>query len=565
MKNLLIILLFVVISVGAYKLIVGSQTDMEQLSYVPADTPIFSAQLKPIDIQAYLASIGVLSGQMEQVSEMLKSELSSESEPNALFFMHLFEEYAKAISTPNEFTNMTGMNSELRSLFYMVGVSPVIQVELSKPTKFLAMFDRAQQASNIAYTQESIDGVYYHRYELDVIEGIELLVRATDDWGVITFHSTKFDTKHLTTSLAITKPDEDIVSSGKFDKIIEEYQLRNSAIGFFSTEELGRTATTLDGNALAKDMLLLGGEDFINELEDMRTPACQTDIAMLTALWPGIYMDSEITTSAEGSDIKARVLIPSSSKTAIQSLQALRGFIPEFANGISSGLFHMAMGTDVASLNTSINKMWSAMTDLELSCPPLVDMQQELKRNNPIGAFAMAGVANGLMGLGLSVDEIDVAGMQTGTMKLDAVVSVSATNVRTLYSTLQSFIPFLKAIDLPKEGDELILNEALPMLDQFGLELIAMASDQHLVLFTGDKGRELASQTLSEELKKNGMMSMSVDYQEFFSQMLPLMEMSGQPIPPDLESMMETNMAISMKTDVSEHGIEFNTEMFIKK
>ena len=54
---------------------------------------------------------------------------------------------------------------------------------------------------------------------------------------------------------------------------------------------------------------------------------------------------------------------------------------------------------------------------------------------------------------------------------------------------------------------------------------------------------------------------MKIDYGKFFEQLLPIMQMSGQPIPPELEGMLDTKMVVSMTTDVDDTGIVFKTTM----
>jgi hypothetical protein len=566
MKKLLIVVILVAVVAGLFKFM-GKSADFEQLEYVPADTPILSAQLEPIDMQSYLSSLGIFPGQMDQFIEMLEAESDLQGEPTSVFFITLLESYIDALNKPEELTNLTGLKNELRSMLYMVGISPVLQVELGNTEQFVAFFQKAQEKSGISYSKETVDGNDYHRFVLDAEGEFELLVRVSNNWGVVTLHNPKFDKEHLLASLAISKPEDNIVNTGLLETMQDDYNLALSGIGFVSTKQFGLAFTTKDGNALARDLEFLGGEEFSQELSLARTPACKADVDMLTEMWPGLFMSSEIKTGNNGElSIMSRSVFPSTSKTAIDSLKALRGFLPSYTtDGSSSSFAKMGLGIEVANLSRSVNSMWSGLVNLELNCEPLQEMQQELKQNNPTGAFAMAGVANGLMGFGAAINTLDMTGMQEGNLGIDALVSVSAEDVKALYGTIQTFAPMLGAITLPEDGEELNVNELFPMLDQFGVSVTAMATQTQLVLFSGDIAREQASKTLDKAPNKNGLLSFGLDYKAFFEQLKPALEMSGEPIPPELEAMLETDMSITIKTDISDIGIEMSGEMLIKK
>jgi hypothetical protein len=209
--------------------------------------------------------------------------------------------------------------------------------------------------------------------------------------------------------------------------------------------------------------------------------------------------------------------------------------------------------------------MFNGMTSIPFSCEPLVAMQEELKQNNPTGAFAMAGVANGLFGTAAAVNDFvfDMSGGQE--MAVDAVVSVSATNIGALYGSLQSFVPFLASQPLPAEGEEIVLNDLVPMLDQFGVEVKAQANKEHLVVYSGEKGKVQAESVLKESVEANGLQALTIDYGQFFKQLLPIMQMSGEPIPPELEAMMDTDMVLSIHTEVTDNGIKFDSSLVVNK
>ncbi len=560
MKKLLVVLLLVAVGVGAYQFLGGSK-DMERLDYVPADTVLLSAQMKPLNMTAYLASMGMQPGQYDQFGQMFDEMMQDENDPASKFGLAIFNGFFEAVAAPETFVSTTGMKDAQRSLVYFVGLSPVMHFELDSEEKFLSFFSDAQVSSGITYADKTIEGVAYTSYLLVEELGLELLVRAADGWGVMTFHAAEFDDEHLKLALAVTKPKNPITGSEIYSKMFGEYNMSKDGIGFISTQEIGKMLTTVDGNSIAKDIGVLGDGEIAREFEMLRTPECKAEVDMLTAMWPGMFIDTTINQSSGKSlNIDGRVLIPTSSKVAKDGLKALRGFLPNYATDNKS-MLSVALGLDVSALSSSVSSMWSAASNMNLSCEPLLALQAEMQQNNPTGAFAMAGVANGFYGVAAAINEFEFDMSGEGATSLDAVVSVSAENIQALYASLQTFVPFLAQQPLPAEGEVLNMADVVPMLSQFGVEVFAKASAEHLVLYSGEAGTVQAESVLSEGLTQNGMNALKIDYGKFFEQMLPIMQMSGQPIPPELEGMLDTKMVVSMSTDVDDTGIVFKTTM----
>ena len=565
MKNLIILIVLVVLGFGAYQLLGGkSSANIERLDYIPGDTVLMSAQLEPVDMKAYLASLGMQPSQYGELVTMLEKSLESESDATSKFALTLVTGLMSALSTPDDIETKIGVKNQLRSLFFMNGIAPVMHWELKDEARFLAFFSEAQQASNIAYSDEVVDGQSYVRYVLDETEQLDLLVRAADGWGVIAIHSPKLGDAHLRTTMAFEKQSKPLVGSDVYNKLTNEYEMSKEAFGFISSKQLGLMFTSLDGNSLAIDLNTLAGDEFQQEFAMFREPACKADISMLSALWPGVFMDSNIELLAEdGVKIDGKVLIPTNSKVTIDALKALRGFIPNFVKD-STSIMSVGLGVEVAELSGSVSSMFNAVANLPLSCEPILALQKELKQNNPTGAFAMAGIANGFFGAAAAVNEFefDMSGGQE--MAVDAIVSFSAKNIGSLYGSLQTFVPFLASQPLPAKGEELSLNEVVPMLDQFGLEVKAQANQEHLVIYSGAKGKVQAESVLAESVEANGLQAITIDYGQFFTQLLPIMQMSGQAIPPELETMMETDMVLSAETNITDKGITIESSVVMK-
>src|SRR5690606_236717 len=123
--------------------------------------------------------------------------------PSGLVFaLSLYGQLLDALAQPEKFTELTGASDQARSLAYMVGAAPVLRISVSDESKFLAMFERAEQASGYSGTEESIEGATVYRYQLfadaDDEIAIDLLMRVADGWATLTVDAASLDKANLT-------------------------------------------------------------------------------------------------------------------------------------------------------------------------------------------------------------------------------------------------------------------------------------------------------------------------------------------------------------------------------
>lgn len=550
---------------GYYAFNKSSTASLSELDYVPADTALFSGQFTAIDLVSYLKSAGVAPAQLqgEEMQTML-ADLSLEASPSAKFGIALFQEYINILSTPDDFIKKTGISAKSRTLTYLVGAAPVTRVEVTDPAAFKAFFENAATQSGITPQTAQVDGHSYQIYALtDLLDGLELLVSVDRGWGTVALHNTKLSAEHRAQTLAQQKPAKNLGNSSKLADLTKKYHLHQDGIGYLSTEQLGLALTTADGNQLAKDLQLALTEVEPAALQTWRTAACQNDVAMLSKTWPGLVMDAQVKQHATGLEMHSKLLFPTESKIALEGLQGLQGFIPSSLKGsLHPSMFYMAIGTEISQLTPAVSKLWAGMTDLALTCEPLVAVQAQMKEQNPMMALAMAGMAaNGLQGVSVTINNFSMD-MQTGQPKTaDALVTLTADNPQTLLANAKAMVPPLANITLPADGEDISVAEIFPAVASLGLDARLKASGNHLLLYVGEQAKAQADTIGKEKLSKNGLLSFGMDYKKFFTAMSDAITMSGQPMPPEFESLMDTNMQLGFSFGIDQHGIIMTTEM----
>jgi hypothetical protein len=184
-------------------------------------------------------------------------------------------------------------------------------------------------------------------------------------------------------------------------------------------------------------------------------------------------------------------------------------------------------------------------------------MQGELDELNPAMLGMMTGMANGVKGMSVTLADYKLTEVngEPSFEKLDALVTVSAENPIMLIDMVKPFFPPLANIDLKDNGDPVDITPLLMLPPEFGVSAKMAVKGNHLVVYTGDRGTELADGLLKQTLSGNGFFDFAVDYQKMLMPLVDVIEMSGEPMPEELEALKDYNMRLKMSVDFTDKGI----------
>lgn len=546
-----------------------SAAPLGALDYVPADTALFSAQLEPVDLPSYLSSIGMgpqyyNAASLAQFDAMLAGAQSSSEK----FVLALGRSYLSALATPAEISAKTGVKAQMRSLLYLVGLAPVLKVELGDEKAFWAMFDGIEQQSGLSHIPQQLSEQKYRQYKLSHEElALDLLVSVKDGWATLTLTSDKFDASHLAIALGTQKPEQSVSSTKYLQQISKKYELDQGSVGYVSSLELSKVLTSKDGNRLAKDVEVLMGTELDVAFAAWREASCQTDVAAIASSWPGLFASNRFDIAATSTKVHSKLLIPTENSQTVAALEQLQGFIPAGLGEISghTALLELAFGLDVGQVSASVGKLWDSLTTTQYQCAPLVEWQQALKQNNPMPMLMMAGMAAGVQGFSLKVNQLEIDAVQQVPKTADALLVLSASNIKQLFDSLKALQPELATVELPAAGESLLLADKIPQLAMLGVKPSLMASEHHLVIYSGDKALQQAKELTTQPLNKSGLLAFGMDYQQFFSVLKSAVESSGEPVPEDFAMLMQTNMQVGMQMKMVPQGILLQSTMQMAK
>ena len=223
------------------------------------------------------------------------------------------------------------------------------------------------------------------------------------------------------------------------------------------------------------------------------------------------------------------------------------------------------MVSTLGQLSASVGKLWDSLTTTQYQCAPLVEWQQALKQNNPMPMLMMAGMAAGVQGLSLKVNQLEIDAVQQVPKTADALFVLSASNVKQLFDSVKALQPSLASVELPAAGETLPLADKIPELAMLGIKPSLMASEHHLMIFSGDKAQQQAKELSTQPLSKSGLLAFGMDYQQFFSVLKGTLESTGEPVPAELAQLMQTNMQVGMQMKAVPQGILLQSTMQMAK
>ncbi|MCU8036324.1 MULTISPECIES: hypothetical protein [unclassified Shewanella] len=530
------------------------------LDYVPADTPIFSGQLKPFPLKAYLQSI---SGNYQQYPSNTLDELGVQDSPMGKFFVSIYQQYMDGMKDPALLLKTFGFPDEVKPYIYTLGALPVLKIDVNQAEAFWAVLDKAEKDSGVTHEMRKVGDVDYRAYALSdesSAEKAELLFAQKDGILTMTFSTSITEPELLEMAFGIKKAPQSLAASGILEDIIKTHGFKDDSISFINHVEIVKALTSADSNMLAKQLNQFFADESAGEdpLAQIRTPECRTELTAIAANWPRTVAGlTAFSVTEKESHMAASFVVETKNQPILAAMQKMRGFIPSHLADIDSTIFSMGIGLDINEITPSLTAIWDDLQKPQLTCTPLAELQAELSQQSPAMLGMFTGMANGVKGMSVSLLDFKMStqDQEPKLESLDALVSLSAENPSMLFNMVKPFAPMLAEVQLADNGDATDLSPILMLPPELGVKPMLAIKGQHLVVYSGDKGLALANKLAGEKLSANGMYSLSADYGKMFTPVLTLLEMSGEPIPEEMQMLKDYNMRVQMSFDVNKQGL----------
>ncbi|MGS0729205.1 hypothetical protein ACVBKF_23600, partial [Shewanella sp. 0m-11] len=205
------------------------------------------------------------------------------------FILSLAKSYMASMKDGSTFIQTFGLAENIRSYFYTLGLMPVIKVEVENADAIWALLDKAEADSGFTHTNANLKGVDYRSYQLtdeSEKEHINLIVTVHDGLLVSTITTSFSEAVLLETALGVTPVDNSIVDAHIIEDIIKNNGFMNEGVSYINHKEIVTALTSTDGNQLAGQLSKLFEMVEEDPLVELRTPACQQELASIADNWP---------------------------------------------------------------------------------------------------------------------------------------------------------------------------------------------------------------------------------------------------------------------------------------
>lgn len=490
------------------------------LEYVPADSVFFGGSLNPVDFKEYLEMSQKMGFDPSTMAGMglgdLKDEMA-DSPDGAKVLFALYSEYmesAKAKSISN-----LGFKNEVNGAIYTVGALPVIRYELDGSDTFLNVIKSIEEDNNVTATVNTVNGVEYREYSFsDGTDEVpfQLVIAAHDNQAIVTVNTLLDDAKDLQVALS-EKPASNILSSDSLNGVVSDNGYLGVSVMMIDQlaiiDGITKPSANSFGTSLEELMAAYGAN---GELSDIQTPACNTELTGLTANWPVL---SAGYTEFDDSQASYKMVLKGSNADLLDTLRQLRGHI---SDNISSEDYVMSfgLGLDMDQLVPVVTTVWESLTKEDFTCPPLMEMQANLRQSNPMMLGMMSGMVAGIKGAGFSLVSMDsdaMTKMESNPMAMmdstEMVVTVTAEKPQNLLKTLGMYAPELAQLKLEDGGEP----QAFPM--GMGVDMKIALRGHDLVMLMGNTDSLAGKISSNDSLDKNGLMSFSMDFKKYMELM----------------------------------------------
>ena len=567
MKKILIAAAIAAAGIGAYifNYQQSSSPAYNVLDYVPADTPIFSGQLEPFPLKDYLSSAPVMAAPTEQ---QLLDDLYAQNNPKLDFFLNIFTTYQENLQDPELLIKTFGFPEQLRGYFYTLGLLPVLKVEIENPQAVWDLLDKNELETGVNHRTGTLQSLTYRAYPLtdeDDPANVELIIAIDKGLLTITLNSAYSEQTLLATALGLTKAENSLAASGQIEEIIKAHNFKQASVGFINHIELLKGFTTINGNQLAAQITTLEKQHHQESpFAAIRNAQCESEFAGIADNWPRtVFGYTELAVSAKQSTIAVATIVESKNQKILNALKSIRGFIPEYVADLEHNVLAMGLGLDINQLAGSLNDILYELQTPGYSCRPLAELQTKI--NHSGGAIAMlamgTGMANGVKGVSVAVLDYAISQLNNKPVleSLDGLFALSADNPQQIFNTVKMFSPQLQHIQLADNGEAIDLSAVFPTPAEFNLAPKLAIKGKHLLLYSGEKGKQAADTLSFEQLNKNGIFNLSFDFKKLFTPVATAAELAGETIPEEAMFLTDYDARMKIGIDINQQGIVFNS------
>lgn len=477
------------------------------LQQVPEDTAFFIGGIDDPALSAFNQRLSRHDTQeVRAFSDMIRPRLP-EAWPGAALLAWWLDDYADRLEqgTPAPYALREGSALAL----YADGAMPVMKVMLDDPAAFNATLAKAGEQLGIAPRESEVGDVRVKRWALTQADSplaIDLALAVQDNALTLALVSQGESDARLQARFTDAERQASLYSASRWETLGNRYAFDDSARGFIDLAHIARSLLAPENTALGRDLARLAPE-MINAIDRDLDAACTPDVLGLIEQAPRLVMGNDpLTREAERLRLPSRLIWELSDPALGTQLASLSGSLPTYARHSDDKLLGLAVGLDLANLMPVATTLWSQLTNANVSCPALVELQDELREQNPALLGLASGMAPGVKGIAAALYALELDPASPYGVKGDALLSLSADDPSVLMNLIRAGVPGMEDVIVPANGEPVEVPLPVP-----GPPVKAALKGAHLVLYSGEQAARQAQALAEEPLNQAGLLAAALD------------------------------------------------------
>lgn len=446
----------------------------------------------------------------------LREALAQEGVENPAFefFLNVIERMEEeAAPGIDHFFKAMQLADDTASAIYLDGLMPVIRVSVKKPDALMAMLEDAAEQSEIQAEEKTVAGKKVKTWLLneDQESKLSLSLAAYSAKGVFTLatYTSKDSDDALAQRLALAKRKDSIASKSVIKDVRNNYDLTLMSAGFIDLLGLLKGFYDPSSNLLGQQAKALGGDHW-EEISSEVSPECQADYVAMMENYPKLVFGAKsFNADKDHFEMTSTMALEIANPKITEQLVKLNGHISNAATVSDQSLLGLALGLNLNNLTPAFTELWTMWTSAEFKCPSLLESQEQVRAANPANLVVITAMAQGLQGVSLSIQGLELGSNPPATASADALLAVTAEKPEVLAGLLGT-LPQFSGIVIPTDGSfaEVPLPPTVPVKAKIGIQ------GKNIVLTTGPKSEALAKTLVTESINTEGTFALGLNYSE---------------------------------------------------
>lgn len=476
-KSIALVLLLAVLAATAWWWLYRHRDEgNDPLAYVPADTPYVFASTKALSAEqarAMLRQYGLSGDVLALILTPAKAALLAGNRADdtlARLLAALEAEFGG--KSLEQIEALLGVRLGGRNVFYGLGLTPVVRIELDQPQAFAQTVARIEQQAGKPLPRAQIDGTQYWYLTLGD-SSLRLVMAVIDSSLVVSIAPDPSPDAAMRTLLGLDRPQQSLRDAAALDAVITDYDLHSGIAGYIDSAALLHAIT---GALSAPDRALLAA---IGTSLPQPSAQCGTEFAQLAEAMPRLIVGySQISEH----QITGRSVLQLRSDIA-NTLLPLRAPMPGLDAVDEDTVFDFGLSINLQQLPAVVSSLVKGTEQAPWQCPHLSSL-------NAIARLIKTQSTNpALLGSAAMAHSVFVALNQAqwpdGAVipEFSGALVVGSDNPASVFGIARSMLPALGTVKLKNDGRPTLLP-AMPELRLHAPMYVAM-SDDALAVSTG--------------------------------------------------------------------------------